>query len=309
MVFKDFDVRQNHLWLLRLAFTLFFYLQPMKNFAVTFLIIVFHTAAVGQSSSDTVAYFDKYWTQVKRRDASFYRMVEPAGQAYHVRDYYMSGQLQMEAICTAYLPKLKWDGNAVLYHENGVKQEEGPFKDESRYGVHHYWYRDGSKKKVVEFGKDVEIYREYLSHDGVPLITDGNGIVEDSINGRAVKMEIESALVVLSFEVIGNDSIYIRLKDRPVYHGGDEGLIKKIRSNLIYPRIARKQGAEGRVFVGFVVDKNGMVQDISVLKGISPECDAEASRVARLLTDWRPGTVRGKPVSSRMVLPINFKLK
>ena len=70
----------------------------MKTILLFILVLAF-IAAEAQSPSDTVGYFNEFWLAVKRKDAHFYRTVEPVGKEFHVRDCYMSGQLQMEAIC------------------------------------------------------------------------------------------------------------------------------------------------------------------------------------------------------------------
>jgi protein TonB len=67
-------------------------------------------------------------------------------------------------------------------------------------------------------------------------------------------------------------------------------------------------GTEGSVFVSFVVDRAGTISEISVVKGISAECDKEAVRVVGMMPPWKPGKQNGKAVKSRFVLPVKFKL-
>ena len=75
-----------------------------------------------------------------------------------------------------------------------------------------------------------------------------------------------------------------------------------------YPSQARRMGIEGRVFVQFVVDKQGNVTEVQSVKGIGAGCDEEAERVLRESPKFKPGKQRGRPVKVRMVLPIIFKL-
>ena len=75
-----------------------------------------------------------------------------------------------------------------------------------------------------------------------------------------------------------------------------------------YPSQARRMGIEGRVFVQFVVDKDGTVTEVKSVKGIGAGCDEEAERVLRMSPKFKPGKQRGRSVKVRMVLPIIFRL-
>jgi periplasmic protein TonB len=95
----------------------------------------------------------------------------------------------------------------------------------------------------------------------------------------------------------------------PAYEGGMEGIMKFIRKKLHYPATARRQGIEGTVFVSFVVNGDGSVSHVTVLRGIHRDCDEEASRVIGMLDKWKGGMQGGIPVRVRMVLPIKFSLQ
>jgi periplasmic protein TonB len=94
----------------------------------------------------------------------------------------------------------------------------------------------------------------------------------------------------------------------PRYEGGLQAMTKFIQKRLKYPNSARQIGMEGTVFVRFVIDTDGAVKDVEVIKGIYGDCDREAARVIALLAEWKPGMHNHLPVSVRMVLPINFKI-
>ena len=81
-----------------------------------------------------------------------------------------------------------------------------------------------------------------------------------------------------------------------------------IRRNLRYPALPRQQGVEGKVFVQFVVETDGSLTNVEVIRGIGSGYDEEAVRVVRQSVPWNPGTQNGKLVKVRMVLPITFKL-
>jgi protein TonB len=81
-----------------------------------------------------------------------------------------------------------------------------------------------------------------------------------------------------------------------------------VGKNMKYPAQARRMGIEGKVYVTFVVGKDGALTDVRVLKGIGAGCDMEAIRVLSGAPKWKPGKQRGRPVRVRMQLPIIFKL-
>ena len=96
---------------------------------------------------------------------------------------------------------------------------------------------------------------------------------------------------------------------QPQYPGGKEGLMNYMMTNLKYPKALEKAGSEGKVFVKFVVAKNGVVKDVAVARSSGFEAlDEEAVRVINNMQNWEPGTREGKKVDTKMTLPIVFKL-
>lgn len=93
----------------------------------------------------------------------------------------------------------------------------------------------------------------------------------------------------------------------PFYTGGIDSLMEFINNNLRYPEEARKMGLSGVVEVKFIVNHAGKVENVEVMRGISPECNAEAIRLTSLITGWSPGVRQGKPVNTYVCLPIEFK--
>ena len=90
--------------------------------------------------------------------------------------------------------------------------------------------------------------------------------------------------------------------------GGMEAFYSFLGKKMKYPKQARRMGAEGRVYVQFVVNEAGEMTDLQVIKGIGAGCDEEALRVMKLAPNWNPGKQRGRPVKVRMVVPIHFRL-
>ena len=110
--------------------------------------------------------------------------------------------------------------------------------------------------------------------------------------------------------VAGNDSVFIKVERMPSYPGGQTALFKFLSENVHYPRAAEKKMIEGRVICQFVVDRDGTIEDVQVVKsGGHPSLDKEAVRVIKLMPKWKPGLQDGKPVRVRYTVPVNFRLK
>ena len=92
------------------------------------------------------------------------------------------------------------------------------------------------------------------------------------------------------------------------FPGGVQAMMKYFGSNTKYPSMARRLETEGTVFVQFVVDSDGSIDNVEVVKGIGANCDEEAMRVVSRMPEWKPGRQNGKSVKVRMVVPIKFSL-
>lgn len=101
---------------------------------------------------------------------------------------------------------------------------------------------------------------------------------------------------------------FIRVEEMPVYPGGDAALMRDIMKNVVYPEIAKETGTQGKVFVRFIVNKLGKVDNVQVVRSVDPSLDKEAIRAVKLLKGWTPGKQRGKPVNVSFTVPINFRL-
>ncbi|NJO03270.1 MAG: energy transducer TonB [Bacteroidia bacterium] len=110
-------------------------------------------------------------------------------------------------------------------------------------------------------------------------------------------------------EVLKEPEILINPEQMPEPEGGFQAFYNYLGKNIRYPEQARRVSIEGKVFVQFVVDKNGQLTDFKILKGIGHGCDEEALRVLREAPKWNPGKQRGRPVRVRISLPIQFRLQ
>lgn len=102
--------------------------------------------------------------------------------------------------------------------------------------------------------------------------------------------------------------IFTFVQDEPSYPGGDEARIRYLTENTKYPEIAKESNIQGIVYVTFVVEKDGSITAVQVLRGIGGGCDEEAVRVVKSMPKWTPGKQRGKAVRTQFNLPIKFTL-
>jgi len=102
---------------------------------------------------------------------------------------------------------------------------------------------------------------------------------------------------------------YVVVEEMPMFPGGDSTLLAYISQNTKYPENAKKNNIQGRVILRFCVTAKGNVNRVSVLKGVDPEIDAEAIRVANSLPAFKPGKQGGKPVPVWYMVPVTFTLK
>ncbi len=103
--------------------------------------------------------------------------------------------------------------------------------------------------------------------------------------------------------------VFIVVEQMPEYPGGNPALMKFLAEQVKYPVVAQQEGIQGRVFVSFVVNKEGKVETPKVVRGVHPALDKEAIRVVNLMPVWTPGKQRGKTVDVAYTLPIEFKLQ
>lgn len=105
-----------------------------------------------------------------------------------------------------------------------------------------------------------------------------------------------------------DDKVFTVVQQQPEFKGGYDAMVEFFQKNLQYPQSAREAGIEGRVFVSFIVEKDGTITDTKVIRGLDAACDAEAVRTVQAFPNWVPGKQNGQPVRTKFVLPINFKL-
>lgn len=124
------------------------------------------------------------------------------------------------------------------------------------------------------------------------------------------KTVIEVAPIIQQEEEKAEESqVFFIVEDMPEFPGGELALRKFIANAIKYPVIAQENGIQGKVYVNFVVDKDGSITAAKIARGVDPSLDKEALRVVNSLPKWKPGMQRGKPVKVSYTVPISFVLQ
>lgn len=155
----------------------------------------------------------------------------------------------------------------------------------------------------------------------VPKTTEIFEIVEDDV---AIENEIlfeddetdfDEEIQMYDFEVtaeeeVEEEEIFVVVEDMPTFRGGDVNKFRNwVQQRVNYPQIAAENGIQGKVFLMFVVEPDGSVSNVTIMRGVDPALDNEAVRVVESSPKWSPGKQRGAPVRVRFSITVNFQLQ
>ena len=171
------------------------------------------------------------------------------------------------------------------------------------------------EEEMVEITKQEEPKPQPVE---VPKQTTQLEIVEDDVEVEDIEInaEVDQTEVIEEYvpveveeEEVSEQEVFTIVEEMPSYPGGDVKLYEYLGKNIKYPQIARESGIQGRVFVNFVVEPDGSVSNVKVMRGIGGGCDEEAMRVIKSMPKWKPGKQRGKAVRVTYTIPVVFKLQ
>ncbi|MXV13707.1 TonB family protein [Hufsiella ginkgonis] len=238
-----------------------------------------------------------------------------------VLSYYKSGSKQEVVTYERNVPR----GPAVYYYENGKVQKTLEYGDTGTaqlfdlkktiyYKIISYYDSTGVQTvengnghiKVIS-GPEKSVEEEGDIRDGVKegtwkgaFLKTGNRYEELFSAGKFV-----SGVATLSDETTYE---YRKNEEPPEFNGGEQGFLRFVQRTFRYPADAIKTGVSGRVILSFVVEKDGSVSDIKVLRSVSPSIDEEAIRTLRISRNWKPGRQHGIPVRVAVTLPLALNL-
>lgn len=284
-------------------------------------------------------YYNQSWELTTQDRAAFVRvcLLDTTNMYFAgpVLDLYLSGKPQMKGLYS----RLAKTGPFVFFYENGNPESEGNFDNDKRMGLWKFYYPNGKIKMEVQFLSDVvnEVPTHYDSTG--KKMRRGPEIDLDALSSKFTATENFVATGDVDFttypilrHMVRGGQTFLNVKTAPgesetIYeiktmdghsdvlpptpNGDIVEMYKFIGSHLHYPPDARRAGIQGVVHIQYVVEKTGVISQVSVQKGIGGGCDEEAARVVieyAKTVKWNPASRDGKPVRSRMVIPITFEL-
>ena len=245
----------------------------MKKFCLLFLLMIVRVA-LSYAQNDT-AFFNSEWKDCGRTKAMYYQLVQKKESGYLVKNYFMNGQLQMSAHCSSVTPMIK-EGHCIYYDSTGTKVSHGIYSGNKETGIWTSFYNDG-KDSVVERYE-----------------VDGN------------KTFVSSSIKPSSTKIPGTFSY---VEEMPEFPGGDSKLVKFLRKNMVINEEDKKNNISGRIYVTFVIDKEGNILSPKILRELSAESSLAALQVVKKMPKWKPGMQKGKPVMVQYNLPIMYNIK
>lgn len=111
-----------------------------------------------------------------------------------------------------------------------------------------------------------------------------------------------------TFAQESEEEVFVFVETSPEYPGGEDARIKFLAENLIYPMEAKESNIMGTVYATFVIEKDGSISTIKILRGIGGGCDEEVIRVLKKMPKWKPGMQKGKAVRTQFNMPVRFTL-
>ena len=184
------------------------------------------------------------------------------------------------------------------------------------------------KMEFADVGRTVEVVEEEMVEITkqeqkpqpveVPKQTTQIQVVEDDVEVEDIEInaDVDQNEVIEEYvapeveeEEVVEAEVFTIVEEMPEYPGGLNKLTDYLSKNIKYPQMARESGIQGRVFVNFVVEPDGSVSNVNVMRSLGGGCDEEAVRVVKAMPKWKPGRQRGKAVRVSYILPIVFKLQ
>lgn len=170
------------------------------------------------------------------------------------------------------------------------------------------------RKATLKFTPPVVLPDNKVNDDYIPTQdeltkADPGKVTVKGDPGALNVVETDPPLLPEPVKTIQEDVPFFAVENMPAFPGGDAELMAYMVSNLKYPALAIRGGVEGKVYVAFVVEKDGSITGASVVKGIGGGCDEEALRVLKAMPAWNPGRQNGNAVRVKITVPVVFRLR
>jgi antitoxin component YwqK of YwqJK toxin-antitoxin module len=313
----------------------------MKSTLLAILLLFIPKLVVSQSA-DKKIFLDSTWNETTSENYKYYRIIKDYSsdkELYTINDYYKNGVLQMEGTSKTKDDKSK-EGEFVFYYENGNKKAVTHYIKSRPNGKSTEWYENGNKKIEREFienkkNRPAQIkINQFWDANGVQKVVDGNGFLEDQGENESVKGALKNGFKEGTWEgsstkfgisyketyqdgkLISGTSTdkngetyhYTEAEVRPNPKKGLMDFYKFIAKNYNIPNSLPKD-ASGKIYITFVVDKEGKIVEPKILRDLGYGTGQEAARIITAYDGFTPGEQRGRKVRCTYSIPISIQAR
>lgn len=309
----------------------------MKSNLLLLFILFFPVYLFSQGENDKIIYLDSTFRKTNMENHVYYRIVRDYNleqESYKIEEFYKSGILKSSGTSSQNI-NYKYNGVVSTFYENKTLESETNYRDGQPDGNYFSCHPNGKKATEGEFILDefskynqkILKIKQYWDSNGVQKVKDSNGILEEVNSDYYATGEIKNGLkngnwngldrkLKISFsENFANGKFISGIstdKDsiKHSYNEVEQRPSPKKGINHFYTFVGKKfkskTNGTGKIILSFIIEKNGEINEIEVLKGIDNELDKEAIRVLNLYSDWQPGKYRGINVRVLYSLPISI---
>ncbi|HTK18090.1 MAG TPA: TonB family protein [Mucilaginibacter sp.] len=282
-------------------------------------------------------------TMAKSKDlADYYRVVSPPDTTVDknlaiVTDYYRNGNPKMIGNAIIIDHQLLLTGSSIEYYENGKRKLIKKYTDGIQTGEFSQYYPNGQLYITAEYNpKGRKIIQEVRDSTGKIIASNGTGhmimytsdfkrIIEEGpidkgledgewhgISDDSVKSTLNYKDGIFqngkTFDKNGSDYPTSLTLKYPVFGRGIDDFYRFLAKTITYPEVAKRANIQGKVFVTFIVERDGELTDVHIVRGVGSGLDEEAVRAIKLSSKWNPGTQGGIPIRMQYTMPISFTL-
>lgn len=307
----------------------------MKSVLLSVLFLMMPVFLLAQDGKDKKTLLDSLENPTVKDNYTYYKIVKNhniPSDSYEIRNYYRSGKLYAEGKTTDSLGYNK-TGKFITYYENGNKKSEGNYTNSNLTGPYKTWYENGKMQMDAEYFDTEKTVgnlkiNQFYDAKGKQTVKDGNGTYEEESYGgkssgkiknglkegewkgsntttKATFVEFYNAGNLISGESTDSDSQkypYREILENPEPYKGMTNFYKYVAANFHIENVDTP--VSDKIIVSFIVEKDGSVANIKILKGLGGQLDLEAKRIVKKYNGWKPGKVRGMFARISLALPI-----
>ncbi len=311
----------------------------MKSILLAVLFLFIPKLAISQVTANIkTIYLDSLWHETSQGNHKYYRVIKgyysEKQDSYQIQDYYKSGVLEKEGMSKNKEGNSR-EGEFIFYYENGTKKSVSNYTKNLLNGKELRWYENGKIKQEGEYiadeKKNQSEYKvnQFWDNSGVQKVTDGNGdyeeVGEKTFGSGKVKDGFKDGLwegydkkigytfsenyknqKLVSGVSIDSDKVshnYKIVELKPEAKNGIADFYNHVAKNFRMPEV---EGLKGKIYLTFIIDKDGKVIEPKVIQGIGYGADEEAIRVLTLYRNFNPKEIRGIKVPFTYSLPIHL---